>query len=161
MRMSDIAKMAGVAKSTVSRALADSPQVSKATKARIRQIASENNYSLNIAARDFRFNKTRTIKVMVPIGTAGVPHFTDPFVMDLLASIADTLSDRDYNMLLSKVVFSSPESMREAFDTRNEEGIIVIGQRRFHDQPERDRQARQTSRRLGCAVSRSGICLGR
>lgn len=132
--MSDIAKMAGVSKSTVSRALADSPQVSRATKARIREIAREHNYSLNVAARDFRFNKTRTIKVMVPIGAAGVPHFTDPFVMDLLSSIADTLSDRDYNMLLSKVVFATPESMRDAFDTRNEEGIIVIGQRRFHDE---------------------------
>ncbi|MEO1035919.1 MAG: LacI family DNA-binding transcriptional regulator [Pseudomonadota bacterium] len=134
MRMSDIAKMAGVAKSTVSRALADSPQVSAATKARIRHIANEHNYSLNVAARDFRFNQSRTVKVMVPIGAAGVPHFTDPFVMDLLASIADTLSDRNYNMLLSKVMFSSPESMRDAFETRSEEGIIVIGQRRFHDE---------------------------
>ena len=132
--MSDIAKMAGVAKSTVSRALADSDQVSESTKARIRQIASEYNYRLNVAARDFRFSQTRTVKVVVPIGAAGVPHFTDPFVMDLLASIADTLSDRDYNMLLSKVMFSSPESLRSAFDTRNEDGIIVIGQRRFHEE---------------------------
>ena len=134
MRMSDIAKMAGVAKSTVSRALADSDQVSEATKARIRQIASEYNYRLNVTARDFRFNQTRTVKVMVPIGAAGVPHFTDPFVMDLLASIADTLSDRDYNMLLSKVSLSSSETVHEAFDTRTEDGIIVIGQRRFHDE---------------------------
>ena len=132
--MSDIARMAGVAKSTVSRALADSDQVSESTKARIRQIASDNNYRLNVAARDFRFSQTRTVKVMVPIGEAGIPHFTDPFVMDLLASIADTLSDRDYNMLLSKVSLSSPDAVRDAFDTRNEDGIIVIGQRRFHEE---------------------------
>ncbi|MEO1201934.1 MAG: substrate-binding domain-containing protein [Pseudomonadota bacterium] len=132
--MSDIARMAGVAKSTVSRALADSEQVSESTKARIRQIASHYNYRLNVAARDFRLSQTRTVKVIVPIGAAGVPHFTDPFVMDLLASIADTLSDRDYNMLLSKVAFSSPDTIREAFETRNEEGIIVIGQRRFHEE---------------------------
>ena len=132
--MADIARIAGVDKSTVSRALADSDQVSESTKARIRQIAGEHNYRLNVAARDFRFRQTRTIKVMVPIGAAGVPHFTDPFVMDLLASIADTLSDRDYNMLLSKVMFSSTDSIRDAFETRYEDGIIVIGQRRFHEE---------------------------
>ncbi len=132
--MSDIASLAGVAKSTVSRALADSDQVSESTKARIRDIARQHNYRLNLTARDLRNRQTRTIKVMVPIGTAGVPHFTDPFVMDLLASIADALSDRDYNMLLSKVALSSQDLTRDAFVTRSEEGIIVIGQRRFHDE---------------------------
>lgn len=134
MRMADIAELAGVAKSTVSRALADSDQVSESTKARIRDIAREHNYRLNVTARDLRFRQTRTVKVMVPIGAAGVPHFTDPFVMDLLASIADTLSDRDYNMLLSKAALSSRDDMRRAFVAHNEEGIIVIGQRRFHDE---------------------------
>ena len=133
MRMSDIADLAGVAKSTVSRALADSDQVSESTKARIRDIARQHNYRPNVTAQHLRSRQTRTIKVMVPIGAAGVPHFTDPFVMDLLASIADTLSDRDYNMLLSKVAFSSREQMRNAFVARSEEGIIVIGQRRFHE----------------------------
>lgn len=133
MRMEDIAKMAGVAKSTVSRALADSDQVSASTKARIRQIASEYNYRLNVAARDFRLQQTRTVKVMVPLGAAGLPMFTDPFVMELTASLADTLSERNYNMLLSKIALSSPEMIRDAFDTRNVEGLIVIGQRRFHN----------------------------
>ncbi|MEM7500418.1 MAG: substrate-binding domain-containing protein [Pseudomonadota bacterium] len=134
LKMSDIAKMAGVAKSTVSRALADSDQVSESTKARIRQIAWDHDYHLNLSARDFRRSQSRTVKVLVPLGAAGVPMFTDPFVMDLLASIADTLSDRDHNMLLSKIALSSPDMIRDAFYTRNAEGIIVIGQRRFHDE---------------------------
>lgn len=130
--MLDIARQAGVAKSTVSRALADSDQVSNSTKEKIRRIAEEHNYKINLSARNFRFNKTRTIKVIVPIGATGVPHFSDPFVMDLLASIADTLSDHDFNMLLSKVSLSSSESVREAFNTRTEDGVILIGQRRYH-----------------------------
>ena len=134
LKMSDIARMAGVAKSTVSRALADSDQVSKATKARIRQIARDHDYQLDVAARDFRHSQSRTVKVLVPLGAAGVPMFSDPFIMDLLASIADALSDRDYNMLLSKVALSSPGMVRDAFQTRHAEGVIVIGQRRFHDE---------------------------
>ncbi len=134
LKMSDIARIAGVDKSTVSRALADSDQVSESTKARIRQIARDHNYQLNVAARDFRHSQSRTVKVLVPHGAAGVPMFGDPFVMDLLASIADTLSDRDYNILLSKVALSAPELIRDSFDTRQAEGIIVIGQRRFHDE---------------------------
>ncbi|MEM9209659.1 MAG: substrate-binding domain-containing protein, partial [Pseudomonadota bacterium] len=134
LKMSDIARMAGVAKSTVSRALADSDQVSRATKARIRQIARDHDYQLDVAARDFRHSQSRTVKVLVPHGAAGVPMFTDPFVMDLLASIADALSDRDYNMLLSKVTLSSPGMLRDSFHSRNAEGVIVLGQRRFHEE---------------------------
>lgn len=134
LKMSDIAKIAGVAKSTVSRALADSDQVSRATKARIRQIARDHGYQLDVSARDFRQSRSRTVKVLVPMGAAGVPKFADPFVMDLLASIADTLSDRNYNILLAKVALSSPEMIRDTFDTRHADGVIVIGQRRFHDE---------------------------
>lgn len=134
LKMSDIARIAGVDKSTVSRALSDSDQVSRSTRARIRQIARDHNYQLDVAARNFRHSQSKTVKVLVPIGAAGVPMFTDPFVMDLLASIADTLSDRDYNMLLSKVILSSAEMLRDSFDARHADGAIVIGQRRFHDE---------------------------
>ncbi len=142
MKMSDIAKLAGVSKSTVSRALANSDQVSESTKARIRDIASQHDYRLNVAARDFRHRQTRTIKVVVPVGDAGIPHFTDPFVMDLLASIADTLSDRDYNMLLTKIALSSPDSIKQSFDTRGDDGVVVIGQMRFHDELNRIAESR-------------------
>lgn len=134
LKMSDIAEMAGVSKSTVSRALAGSALVSAGTRARIRRIADERGYQPNLAASQLRQQKTGTIKVLVPLGTSGVPMFTDPFVMDLLASIADSLSDRDYNMLLSKVSLAAPDLMRDRFDARNADGVIVIGQQRFHQE---------------------------
>ena len=132
--MSDIAEMAGVSKSTVSRALAGSELVSAGTRAKIRRIAEERGYQPNLAASQLRQQRTGTIKVLVPLGTSGAPMFTDPFVMDLLASIADSLSDRDYNMLLSKVSLAAPDLMRDRFDARNADGVIVIGQQRFHQE---------------------------
>ena len=57
-RMSDLARLAGVSKSTVSRALADSPLVNTETKARIKAIADAHNYRLNQAARNFRLKES-------------------------------------------------------------------------------------------------------
>ena len=132
LRMKDLANLAGVSLSTVSRALSDSRQVSARTRQRIQQIARQYNYKLNVAARDLRANTTRTIKVVVPTGDSGLPHVSDPFVIDLIASVADTLSDLNYSMLLSKVSFSVSSDVIETLVDRNVDGIIVLGQRRFH-----------------------------
>ncbi len=134
MKMVDIAHLAGVSKSTVSRALADSNLVSEQTKVKIRQIAQDHNYQINTAASQLRQQRTGTVKVLVPLSAAGAPMFADPFVMDLIASIADSLSDRDFNLLLSKVALAAPDLMRERFDARNVEGVIVVGQQRFHNE---------------------------
>ena len=65
-RMSDLARLAGVSKSTVSRALADSPLVNTETKARIKEIATAHNYRLNQAARNFRLKESLMIGVLIP-----------------------------------------------------------------------------------------------
>ena len=49
--INDIAKAANVSPSTVSRAIADSPRISKATKKKIFKIMEEMNYYPNVIAR--------------------------------------------------------------------------------------------------------------
>lgn len=62
----DIAKALQIDSSTVSRALNDSPRVSKATKTRILAKAEELGYQRNMLASNLRKNKTNTIGVVVP-----------------------------------------------------------------------------------------------
>lgn len=60
----DIAKVAGVSHSTVSRALNDSPQISDKTKLKIRQISESLNFQFNAHARSLSNKKTRNVAVV-------------------------------------------------------------------------------------------------
>ncbi|MBK8021665.1 MAG: LacI family DNA-binding transcriptional regulator [Chloroflexi bacterium] len=55
--MADIARLAGVSTSTVSRALTDSPQISERVKRRIKSIALQYNYQTHLGARNLRLKK--------------------------------------------------------------------------------------------------------
>ena len=64
--ISDIAKMANVSQSTVSRVLNNSGYVKDDTKKRVEMIIKELNYTPNAIARSLSKSETNTIGVIVP-----------------------------------------------------------------------------------------------
>ena len=90
----DIAKRAGVSHSTVSRALADSPLVNAATKARIQRLAREMGYTPSAIARAMSTHRTRTIGLVVTT-------IADPFVAEVVRGIEETALDRGYSVFLN------------------------------------------------------------
>jgi len=62
----DIAQIAGVSPSTVSRALNDSPLINEETKARIRRIAEELGYERNELARGLVKGTSVALGLVVP-----------------------------------------------------------------------------------------------
>jgi len=135
MKMSDLAIIAGVSKSTVSRALADSPRVTQETRERIQNLAKEHNYRLDIRARNFRQKKTLTIGVLLPSNGRADWLATDPFVLEMLGSVADALEAHGgHELLLAKHTDNDPSWIEEFARTRSVDGIIVIGQSLYHTQ---------------------------
>ena len=61
----DIANKSGVAMSTVSRALADSPKISVKTKERIKKMAQDMGYTPNFAARNLTQRESNTVGVVL------------------------------------------------------------------------------------------------
>ena len=57
----ELAKLAGVSQSTVSRCLNDSPLVSEETKARVKKLAEEYSFQFNTNARGLKTNRTGVI----------------------------------------------------------------------------------------------------
>jgi DNA-binding LacI/PurR family transcriptional regulator len=120
----DIARVAGVSHSTVSRALADSPLVSADTKARIRELAQEMGYSPDAQARSLVMGRTQTIGVVVTT-------IADPFSAEIVQAVEQTASDYDYTVILAT---SNAEPEREIaavemLRSKRVDGVIVTSSR--------------------------------
>ncbi len=120
----DIARLARVSHSTVSRALSGSRQVSASTADRIRKIAEDSGYRVSAAARALVMGRSHTIGVVVT-------SIADPFVAAVVRGIEDTAEKSGYSVVLAN---SNAEPEREvrvvrSFEERRVDGIIVTSSR--------------------------------
>lgn len=134
VQMADIARMAGVSKATVSRALSGSTLVGRDTRERILALAGQLKYTINIGAQNLRLKQNRTVAVVVPFDCAAREHLNDPFFLSMLGALADALTARGFDMLLSRVAAGQIDCAAQPFDTGRVVGIILIGQWRQHEQ---------------------------
>ena len=124
----DIAAIAGVSAGTVSRALSDSELISAKTRARIQALAAEHGFRPNIMARNLRTQRTGAIGVVIPLGHETGQHISDPFFITMLGLLADTLTERGYDLLLSRVVPADAQWLDRYIGSGRVDGVIVIGQ---------------------------------
>ena len=130
--ISDLALIAGVSVSTVSRALTGKGTLNQATRDRIRAIASEHGFRLNVAAQNLRLGRTGAIGVLLPLGHERGQALSDPFFSTMLGHIAEALTERGYDLLLSRVVPERDMWLDDFIRSGRTDGIIMIGQSDQH-----------------------------
>ncbi|MGD0919003.1 MAG: LacI family DNA-binding transcriptional regulator [Thermodesulfobacteriota bacterium] len=89
----DIAQMANVSHTTVSRALNDKSRIRKGTKERILSIAKELNYQPNFIARSLVMKRTKTLGLVITT-------IANPFYTELAQGIEATARGLGYNIIL-------------------------------------------------------------
>ncbi|WP_203309867.1 MULTISPECIES: LacI family DNA-binding transcriptional regulator [Sphingomonas] len=126
--LKDIARLAGVNAGTVSRALAGSSLVNEQTRQRIIDIAAEHGFRPNLMARRLRTQRTGVIGIAVPLGHERRQHLSDPFFMALLGHLADGITERGYDVMLSRVEPDSDDWLDDIVLSGMLDGVLLIGQ---------------------------------
>jgi DNA-binding LacI/PurR family transcriptional regulator len=131
-KMTDIARMAGVNVSTVSRALSGNTRVGNEQRERILKLAQERGYVVNPNASNLRTRRTQTLSVVVPLRHETGQALSDPFFISMLGYLADEITQRGYGMFLKKVLPPMKNWLQLLIGSQRADGIIVIGQSTEH-----------------------------
>lgn len=91
--INDIARALNVSASTVSRALKDHPDISKATRQRIQAFAREMNYRPNALALGLRSQRSHTLGIVVP-------EIVHHFFSTIISGIEDLAYSKGYRVMI-------------------------------------------------------------
>ena len=94
----DVAKLAGVSPSTVTRVLQDKSSISEATKIKVRKAMTTLNYHPNVNARSLASNKTNVIGVVLPKDSD--VFYQNSFFPEVIRGIAQIAADHQYSIQL-------------------------------------------------------------
>jgi LacI family transcriptional regulator len=101
VRLKDIARQAGVSTMTVSKALRDEPDVSAATRARIKQLAQDLGYVPDSGAQSMRTKTTKLLGLVIPATT-------NPIYARMVYAIEERAFDLGYDLLIAHTL-NKPE----------------------------------------------------
>ena len=122
MTMEDLAALAGVSTITVSRALRNSPLVTEKTREKVRRIAEEQGYRLNISARNLRLGRSNSVAVVVEMTPVKGRPMSDPYPLALLGGITEELTAAGYTVVLTS------RQLLDSAPVRGADGMILLGQ---------------------------------
>ena len=95
----DVAQLANVAPSTVSRVIANNPRISKKTKVRVREAMEELGYHPNFIARSLANQSTQIVGLVVP--TSSESFITTPIFSDILRGLSEGAHEKNYSLLMN------------------------------------------------------------
>ncbi|TVR05525.1 MAG: LacI family transcriptional regulator [Spirochaetaceae bacterium] len=120
----DVAREAGVAESTVSRALNDSPLISDEVKARVRAAAVELGYVLNRQAAMFARNRAGAIGMVVP-RYASFPPFSRAYFPAVLDGVVVAAEERGYFVtIILERENTTAEMLAQLVSGRSVDGLL-------------------------------------
>lgn len=118
--ITEIAKEAGVSKTTVSRVLSKSSHVSKGTRERILKIIKGRGYEPSIIAQSLRTKKTRTIGLVLE-------DIENPFYTRLAKGVIDIAGEKNYSVILNNSNYDQKlyEKNIETLIRRGVDGLLL------------------------------------
>lgn len=131
-RLEDLAALAGVSISTVSRALNDSDKINARTKQAIWQLARDHDYPFPGSEPEGPLKAEATIAIVVPRPQGREGRLDDPFLLELFAGVGEAARERGCDVLLSHLVPASLDDISTLMAVNRADGVVFLGQSSLH-----------------------------
>jgi DNA-binding LacI/PurR family transcriptional regulator len=122
MNIGEIARRAGVSRSTVSYTLSGKRAVSEVTRRRVQDVIDELDYRPNASARALKEGRTRTIGLVIPPAQRRLTDMQLGFV----ASVVEAAAGMDLDVLLSPSGGDHDRSFERVVTGRRVDGVILM-----------------------------------
>ncbi|MGN0268471.1 MAG: LacI family DNA-binding transcriptional regulator [Lachnospiraceae bacterium] len=116
----DVAALAGVSPSTVSRTCKNNPSISKETKEKVRQAMAELGYEPNFQASNLASQNSRTIGIILPISEKEA--YENSFYLEAIRGISQFCNQRQY--INTVITGQDEEEMLQAIRTMTRSGQV-------------------------------------
>lgn len=138
MRSEDIARLAGVSRSTVSRVINNYRNVPEKTRLKVMQVIEEHQYEPNTSARMLAGKGSDTIGLFV-ISTAektGVNRiYQNNYFAPFVDALVDTVNAIGYYVLIHTVYSAEDyQKVRQAFQQKRIDGGVIVGTQKSMDE---------------------------
>jgi DNA-binding LacI/PurR family transcriptional regulator len=122
MNISEVARRAGVSRSTVSYALSGKRPIGESTRQRILAVIDEVNYQPNAIAKALADGSTRAIGLIVPPRHR---HF-DVVQLQFVGAVAEAASERGFDTLLSPSGEQRERAFKRLVGERRVDGLVLM-----------------------------------
>jgi LacI family transcriptional regulator, gluconate utilization system Gnt-I transcriptional repressor len=122
VRITDVAKLAGVAPITVSRAVNSPESVAPETLRRVREAIDRTGYVPNMLAGGLASSRSRMVAAIVP-------SISSPVFLQTLEALTDALAEAGYQLMLGQSGYanSREDALLDAIIGRRPDGIVLTG----------------------------------
>ena len=122
----DVAALAGVSPSTVSRTYKNNPSISEETKEKVRRAMSQLGYEPNFQASNLASQNSRTIGIILPVSARDA--YENPFYLEAIRGISQFCNQRQYinTVITGKDEDEVLQAMRTMTRSGQVDGFIVL-----------------------------------
>jgi len=121
----DVAKIANVSPSTVSRVITNNPKISEATREKVWDAMKELNYHPNVTARKLATSATKTLGLLLPNDAESLAK--NPFFIQVLTGITSYAQDHGYYIMIANAGTEEEEidTVKHLINSNLIDGVIM------------------------------------
>ncbi|MTH77065.1 LacI family DNA-binding transcriptional regulator [Paracoccus aestuariivivens] len=121
VKLSDVARHAGVSAATVSRVLSNPDLVAESTRTTVLQAVEATGYRMNHAARNLRKQRTGSVVALVP-------NLSNPFFAKILDGMGHELARAGYDLLVADTLEDKGRhtALQRFLDPSRSDGVILL-----------------------------------
>lgn len=123
----EIAEMAGVSKTTVSRVLNNKPDVSPETREAILDLINKYDFTPNAMAKAITLHKSHSIGLLIPHEANYI--FSNPFYVEVMRGVSTEVDKCGYFLF---ICYPHDQNYLEIFKQKRVDGFIILSPGSFH-----------------------------